>query len=87
MSSTSTLRTQVRQEIKNLGLKRTDVSVTVDVYCVRVQAKHENVNLKQIQDALCKYESYERDEMTGEILSGGNTFVFVKDMNGRTRIY
>lgn len=82
---TTDLRTAVRTEIKNLGLSRNDVSVNVDVYAVRVQAKHENVNLKLVEDTLSKFESYERDEATGEILSGGNTFVLVKDMNGRSK--
>lgn len=82
---TNTLRTQVRNEVKALGLTRSDVSISVDVHRVRIQAKHENVDLKKVQDAVGKYESYDRDEMTGEILSGGNTFVFVVDQNGRTR--
>lgn len=88
---TSEIRTQVRETIKGLGLKRTDVSISV--YCtglsdsIRIQLKNENVNGKMIQDALNKFQSYERDEMTGEILSGGNTFVFIVDMNGRTRNY
>jgi len=82
---TSDLRTAVRNEIKNLGLGRKDVSVKVDVYSVTVQAKHEAVDLKQLQSTLSKFESYDRDEATGEILSGGNTFVFVRDITGRTK--
>jgi hypothetical protein len=35
----------------------------------------------QIQLLLKEYESFDRDEMTGEILSGGNTFLFVQPIN------
>ncbi len=83
--TTSELRTKVRNEIKKLGLTRKDVSITVDVYGARIRAKHENVDLKSIHNAVSKYESYDRDERTGDILCGGNTFVSVVDVNGRSK--
>lgn len=87
MTRTQSLRTSIRKEIKGLGLTTKDVSIKIDVHAVRVRAKNESVDLKKIQDAIMKYESYDRDEKTGEILSGGNTFIFILDINGRCSIY
>jgi hypothetical protein len=33
--------------------------------------------MKKIEEAARKHESYQRDERTGDILRGGNTFVFI----------
>jgi hypothetical protein len=75
--TTQDLRTQVRAEIKNLGLTKKDVSIKVDHRAVRVKALHLNVDVDLVESVLSKFENYERDEATGEILCGGNTYVFV----------
>lgn len=43
----------------------------------KITIKDLAIDIKEIEQLAKGYESYERDEFTGEILSGGNTFVFV----------
>jgi len=42
------------------------------------------IDIKEIEQLAKGYENYECDEVTGEILSGGNTFVFVNYAYGLT---
>jgi len=37
--------------------------------------------IKEIEKIVGKYESIDRDERTGEILAGGNTYIFVSKLN------
>lgn len=51
-------------------------------YCYKCSTPSRYINPtveieKQIKSMVSKYESIDRDEATGEILSGGNTYVFV----------
>ena len=68
---------QIRTELKKANIK---ASVRMDNGCYSSAI---NVNLANLYDmkqaqAICKkYEKYERCDKSGEILSGGNTFVFV----------
>jgi hypothetical protein len=67
----------LKKEILNAtGLKARDISVRYDgSYHVNVKTIYP---LSEIEEIANKKESYQRDEATGEILCGGNTFVFVK---------
>lgn len=70
----------IRKEAKeNYGLNRNDISVRAQsVNAVDIVFKTDK---KFNVEAFCKFaksfESYQVDEMTMEILSGGNTFIFI----------
>lgn len=86
--TTQDLRIAVNAAIKNLGLKRKDVSVRVYLAgfedAVRITAKHEDVDLKALDAAMDEFRKVDRCERSGEILSGGNVFINVVDVNGYT---
>lgn len=43
-----------------------------------ITIKDLNIDKKKVWETTRKFESYERDERTGEILLGGNTYIFVQ---------
>lgn len=67
----------IRKELKEHGYSNRRVGVSYDGYAIRLTIKELAIEMKEIESIAMKYESYSRDERTGEILSGGNTFVFV----------
>jgi hypothetical protein len=69
---------EIRVELKNkLGYNSRQVSVRTDGCAIRVNVKDKSIDLKPIKEIARKYEDISRCEYTHEILSGGNTFVFV----------
>lgn len=78
MNTTEVAKT-IRKNLKNdLGLNARQVGVRApDVYAVYVTVKDPAVDIKDVEKIAKAHESYERDERTGEIMTGGNTFVFV----------
>ena len=74
----------IRSELKKvLGYTNRQVSVKVRDYAIWVNAKVAGLDMQKVYEISVKYKDVERCEFTGEILSGGNTFVFVEDENGR----
>ena len=73
---------ELKKEIReaNPELKHRDLSVKYNVYSYRVQVK-KFVPLSKIEEVAKKEESYQKCEASGEILQGGNTFVFVDYMS------
>lgn len=67
----------IRKELKEHGYSNRRVGVSYDGYAIRLTIKELAIEMKEIENIAMKYENYSRDERTGEILSGGNTFVFV----------
>lgn len=70
----------IRKALKDkFGLTSRDVSVKSDWSSVRVKIKTLKalVHESEIEKIGQSQEHYRRDERTGEILQGGNTFVFV----------
>ena len=71
----------LRKEINKLGLRTgRDVSVTSPtVSCVRITIKTQKALEKEaeLKELVSKYEDVDRDKITGDILSGGNNFVFL----------
>jgi hypothetical protein len=85
--------TEKTQEIRNVlkkefGLTNRDVSVK---YSGSINITLKTVKslpyIKKIKEVSEKHESYQRDQATGSILRGGNTFVFVNlDWKFRNRL-
>jgi len=71
----------LRNELKALGLTSQDVSVRVKpcTYSERMDViiKNLSIDIKEIERLARKYEKVDRDEITGEILAGGNDYVYV----------
>ena len=75
----------IRYSLKKvLGYSNRQVSVKVRDYAIWVKAKVAGLDMQKVYDIAIKFKSVERCEFTGEILSGGNTYVFVEDENGRS---
>lgn len=83
----SELRKKVNEAVKSLGLTKNDVSISVRVsrYSNKIEtyAKHDKVDLKQLHQTLKTFKYVDRCEKSGEILAGGNTYVFVHDAQNR----
>lgn len=67
----------IRNTLKSNGYSNRQISVTSD-NAIWVTVKDSNIQLTDIENLVKKYEHYYTDEITGEILNGGNTFVFVQ---------
>ena len=79
---------QLKKEIQKLGLKYNEVSVKSG-YCgysdyidVIIKKEIPQDIADKIKMLCTKYERYDRDEVTGEILLGGNTYVTARYSNG-----
>jgi hypothetical protein len=68
----------IRTELKAQGIKRSQVSVRCDHSSIRVNIIDPTVSKKTVEEIAGKYESIDRCNYSGEILCGGNTFVFVE---------
>ncbi len=67
----------IRNELKTFGINSRMVSVSVPHYgSIRVVIRVATVALSLVEAVANKHESIDRDQF-GEILSGGNTFVWV----------
>ena len=72
----------IRAEIKKLGYNSKQVSVRSRI-CgysdeTRIEVKDLSCDIKAIEKACMKFESIDYDQYSGEILSGGNTYIFVQ---------
>lgn len=71
----------IRNELKKCGYSNRKVSVKHE-YCgysssIRVVVKDLSINLAWIRKIAYRYKDIDYDEVTQEILEGGNTYVFV----------
>lgn len=46
-----------------------------EAYWIKID---KSLNLDKVERLIKKYEQYDRDERTGEILEGGNTYLFAQ---------
>lgn len=80
MKSTTERSAIIRSALKALGYTSRDVSVKSDYYSmgssIRVSIKRAAVPLALVERIAHEHESIDRDQF-GDILSGGNRFVFV----------
>ena len=72
----------IRKDLKNNGFTSKDISVRVrdSLYdtSVKVTIKNPFIKISDIEKIVNKYEEIDRDQRTGEILAGANTYVFVE---------
>lgn len=82
MMTNKELGTAIRADLKKAGYNSRDISVRVSDagYSTRVNVKIKTpaVYLRDVEKQLRKFESIDRDEVTGEVLMGGNVYVFVE---------
>lgn len=71
--------------VTNLNCKSSDISVRKqkcmysDAFNIEINQAH--INIDDVEKLAKRFESVDRDERTGEILSGGNTYIFVEYSN------
>lgn len=69
----------IRKEIKSdKGYTNRDVKVNCSNGSIYINVMNYEVDCNYLEDLAKKHEQVDYDEITGEILSGGNTFIFVK---------
>jgi len=83
MKSTTEEAKELRQELKSkLGVNSRQVSVRSEYFSmgssIDVRIKDADVSLPAVREIASKYESIRRCEFSGEILSGGNTYLSVE---------
>ena len=81
MKTNKEIKKEIAAELKEAGYNSRKVSVSVkdSGYSTRIDVtiKDPTVNAQAIEAIVNKHDSYKLDERTGEILLGGNTYVFV----------
>lgn len=70
---------RIRKELKDVGYNSRQVSVTSSSCAIHCRIKTDNVDKKTVEGIALKYENIHYDTYTGEILAGGNTYVFVEN--------
>jgi|LULO01.1.fsa_nt_gb hypothetical protein len=77
MTVAKAIRKALKEELglnaRKVGVRTRLGSTTESIY-VTVKVP---IPLEDVEKCCQRFEEYERDEMTGEILAGGNTFVFI----------
>ena len=70
----------VRKSLKGIGITSKQVSVKSGYSgydsVLRITIKDLTVSYQTVENIAKHFEEYERDERSGEILEGGNTFIF-----------
>ena len=67
------LSEQLKCEKKLISIKHQWAGYS-EAYWIKID---KSLNLDEAQRLVNKYQQYDRDERTGEILEGGNTYLFV----------
>lgn len=78
MEKRKTKAQQVAAKLKAIGITSRQVSCRGDYNSVNCYIKDVRIDPKTVEAIAKQYESIDRCDYSGEILSGGNTFVFVK---------
>lgn len=68
---------QIRDGLKVLGLSSRQVSVQADSNGANVRIKDFSVNFNQVKELAKQFEEIRRCEYSGDILSGGNTYISI----------
>lgn len=76
------INTAIKKELKEAGYSTKDFSVSVkdSLYdtAIKIKIKTPYVSRANVEKILKHWESYELDQRTGEILQGGNTYIFIQ---------
>jgi hypothetical protein len=76
--STKEKAQEVRQQLKTEGITSKQVSIRSDSNSISIHIKDLTVSKQRVEEAASGQEHIRRCEASGEILGGGNTFVFVE---------
>ena len=72
---------EIKKYLKENGIDTENISVKGSTCgyseSYEITIKDININIEKVRELLKTFESYETDERTGEILEGGNTYIFV----------
>lgn len=71
------IATKIRQRLKSLGYSSKQISVT-SKNAINITIKDLTIELEKIKQIGDKYREVDYCQASGEILSGGNTFVFTQ---------
>lgn len=69
---------EIRSQLKTLGYTSRDVSVRSDHNSLDITIRRNGLKVKAIRDIANGAEKIDRCDFSGEILSGGNTYVFIR---------
>ena len=76
------INTAIKKELKEAGYSTKDFSVSVkdSLYdtAIKIKIKTPYVSRANVEKILKHWESYELDQRTGEILQGGNKYLFAE---------
>lgn len=80
IKTTKDIAKDLRQGLKSeLELNRNHVSVKTQGFeTIEVEVKKEDIKKETVKQYAKQFEDIDRDERTGEILAGGNTFIHVR---------
>ena len=86
MMTNKEMNEAIKKELKKAGYNTKDFSVSVKdagyETSIRIKIKSPEVNKKEIEKILNHWKVVDYDERTMEILSGGNTFLFIEYLDG-----
>lgn len=69
---------EIRSQLKTLGYGARDVSVRSDHNSIDITIRRNGLKVKAIRNIANSAEKIDRCAYSGEILSGGNTYVFIR---------
>lgn len=76
------MNAKIKATLKEFGYCTKDFKVTVSGSrydtIIKITVKNPLIRLSNVENAVKGFKEYETDVVTGEILQGGSTFVFVK---------
>lgn len=80
------MNASIKNELKLAGYNLKDFSVSVKdcgySTSIKVTVKNPYVNRKDVESLLLNHQDIDKDSVTGEILEGGNTYLFVEYQYG-----
>lgn len=68
----------MQSALKAVGITRKQVSCSMHNGSITAKIKDLTIDPETVKQVGYQFESYQRDQYSGEILCGGNTFVFVE---------
>ena len=76
------IKQKIADALKKKGFNSRQVSIRTEdagySYAFHLKVRDPHVSLQEIEDIVHPHESVRHDEYTGEVLAGGNTYIFVK---------